>query len=149
MQVGVVRHSERHIKGDPPRTAELEALSADVGSALDAALSHHPGLRADQAIAVAGTPTSLAAMELGLEPYDPDKVEGHTLRLERIQQYCSRLSSLTIEERRGIVGLHPERAPTIVSGVVILIKTMRAFGLSEVAASERDILYGAALQAAE
>ena len=85
----------------------------------------------------------------GSRTYDPDRVEGHKLQLERIQQSCSRLAALTIEERREVVGLHPDRAPTIVAGIVILIKAMRAFGLSEVAVSERDILYGAALQTAE
>ena len=149
MQVGVVRHSERHVHADPPQTSELEALSDDIGAALEAELASHPGLSADHAIAVAGTPTSLAAMELELERPEADDVEGHTLRLPAIQQACSRLASLTLEERRRVVGLHPDRAPTIVAGVVILIKTMRAFGLTEIDVSERDILYGAALAAAE
>ncbi len=149
MQVGVVRHSERHVHADPPQTSELEALSDDVGAALEAELASHPGLSADRAVAVAGTPASLAAIELGLERPEASDVEGHTLRLPAIQQSCSRLASLSLEERRNVVGLHPDRAPTIVAGVVILIKAMRAFGLSEVEVSERDILYGAALAAAE
>ena len=149
MQVGVVRHSERHVHADPPQTAELEALSDDVGAALEAELASHPGLSAERAIAVAGTPASLAAIELGLETYDAEQVEGHTLRLPAIQQSCSRLASLALEDRREVVGLHPDRAPTIVAGVVILIKAMRAFGVSEVEVSEHDILYGAALAAAD
>ncbi len=148
MQVGVVRHSERHIHADPPRTRELEALSADVGKALDEEATSRPRLRTERAIAVAGTPATLAAIELGLESYDPDRIEGHRLTLASAQQSCSRLSSLPLEERSRIVGLHPDRAPTIIAGVVILIKAMRAFGLAEVEVSERDILYGAALQAA-
>jgi len=149
MQVGVVRHSERHVHADPPKTEELEALSSDIGSTLDAELAAHPGLRADRAIAVAGTPATLAAIELGLERFDPAVVEGHDLSLESVQQSCSRLASLPLEERREVVGVHPDRAPTIVAGVVILIKAMRAFGLSHVEVSERDILYGAALELAE
>ena len=148
LQLGVVRHSERHVHADPPQTAELEALSADVGSTLERALSGQPGLRADRAIAVAGTPATLAAIELGLEHFDPDRVEGHLLSLASAQQSCSRLASLTLDERRRMTGVHPDRAPTIVAGVIILIKAMRAFGLSEVEVSERDILYGAALAAA-
>ncbi|MDQ3102402.1 MAG: Ppx/GppA family phosphatase [Actinomycetota bacterium] len=149
MQVGVVRHSERHVHADPPRTEELEALSSDIGSALDAELASHPGLRADRAIAVAGTPATLAAIELGLESFDPAVVEGHDLSLESVQQSCSRLASLPLEARREVIGVDPDRAPTIVAGVVILIKAMRAFGLSRVEVSERDILYGAALELAE
>lgn len=149
LQVGVVRHSERHVHADPPKTEELEALSDDVGTALDAELAGHPGLRADRAIAVAGTPATLAAVELGLERFDPTMVEGHDLSLESVQQSCSRLSSLPLEERKAVAGVDPDRAQTIVTGVVILIKAMRAFGLSRVEVSDRDILYGAALELAD
>ena len=149
LQVGVVRHSERHVRADPPRTEELESLSSDIGAALESELAANPGLRATHAIAVAGTPATLAAMELGLERFDHDAVEGHELSLESVQQSCSRLASLPLAERRQITGVDPARAPTIVAGIVILIKAMRAFGLSSVQVSERDILFGAALQAAE
>jgi exopolyphosphatase/guanosine-5'-triphosphate,3'-diphosphate pyrophosphatase len=148
LQVGVVRHSERHVRADPPRTEELEALSADIGSTLETELSSHPGLRAQRAIAVAGTPATLAAIDLGLEHFDADRVEGHCLSLRSAQQSCSRLASAPLDARRQITGVHPDRAPTIIAGVVILIKAMRAFGLEEVEVSDRDILYGAALAAA-
>ncbi len=149
LQLGVVRHSERHVHADPPRTEELEALAGDVGATLESELAAHPGLSADRGIAVAGTPAILAAVELGLDPFDPQVVEGHRLSLGSAQQSCSRLSSLPLEERRQVAGVDPDRAPTIVAGVVILIKAMRAFGLSEVEVSERDILFGAALAAAD
>ena len=148
MQVGVVRHSERHVHADPPRTDELEALSDDVGGSLEAELASHPGLRADRAIAVAGTPATLAAMDLGLDTFQPELIEGHHLSLRMAQQSCSRLASLPLHERGELTGVDPDRAPTIVAGVVILIKAMRAFGLDEVEVSERDILWGAALEAA-
>jgi exopolyphosphatase/guanosine-5'-triphosphate,3'-diphosphate pyrophosphatase len=54
-----------------------------------------------------------------------------------------------LAERREVTGLHPDRAPTIVAGVVILIEAMRAFELTDVVASEHDILHGAAIQAAQ
>ena len=84
-----------------------------------------------------------------LEPYDPARVHGHVLALPTIQRMLSRLASVPLAERVEIPGLHPDRAPTIVAGVVILIETMRAFGLEEIAVSEHDILYGTALAAAE
>ena len=96
---------------------------------------------------MAGTPTSLAAVEMELEPYDSERVHGHLLTLPAIQRLLSRLASVPLEERRRIPGLHPDRAPTIVAGVVILIETMRAFGLDEVRVSEHDILYGVAIDA--
>ena len=148
LQVGVVRHSERHVHADPPKTEELEALSDDVGATLEAELAANPGLRANRAIAVAGTPATLAAIDLGLERFDHDRVEGHFLSLASAQQSCSRLASVPLAERCRMTGVHPDRAPTIVTGVVILIKAMRAFGLTQVEVSERDGLYGAALAAA-
>jgi exopolyphosphatase/guanosine-5'-triphosphate,3'-diphosphate pyrophosphatase len=148
LQAGVVRHTERHIASDPPTTAELEALASDVRALIDAAVSDRPEARAGKGIAVAGTPTSLAAVELELDPYDPEQVHGHILSLPAIQRDLSRLAAAPLPGRAAIVGLHPDRAPTIIAGVVILIEAMRAFGLEEVEVSEHDILYGAAIAAA-
>jgi exopolyphosphatase/guanosine-5'-triphosphate,3'-diphosphate pyrophosphatase len=147
LQAGVVRHTERHIASDPPSAIELEALAADVRGLIEAATADAPA--AEAGIAVAGTPTSLAAIELELEPYDPARVHGHLLSLPSIQRMLSRLASAPLAERVQIPGLHPDRAPTIVAGVVILVETMRAFGLEQIEVSEHDILYGTAIAAAE
>jgi exopolyphosphatase/guanosine-5'-triphosphate,3'-diphosphate pyrophosphatase len=146
LQAGVVRHSERYIAGDPPAASELEELATDIRGLIEASLS--PGVEAAHGIAVAGTPTSLAAIELGLEPYDPSRVHGHTLTLPSIQRMLSQLASVPLAERVEIPGLHPDRAPTIVAGVVILVETMRAFELEEITVSEHDILYGTAIATA-
>jgi exopolyphosphatase/guanosine-5'-triphosphate,3'-diphosphate pyrophosphatase len=146
LQAGVVRHSERHVASDPPTAVELEALAADVRGLIEDAVGS--GVRADAGIAVAGTPTSLAAVEMKLEPYDPARVHGHVLSLRSIQRMLSQLASAPLSKRVGIAGMHPDRAPTIVAGVVILIETMRAFGLDQIEVSEHDILYGTALAAA-
>ncbi len=148
LQAGVVRHSERHIGSDPPSTQELEALAADIRSLIESATAEQPGAAAQAGIGVAGTPTSLASVELGLEPYDPKQVHGHTLTLTSIQRLLSQLASAPLDKRAQIAGMHPDRAPTIVAGVVILVETMRAFGLEQIAVSEHDILYGCAMEAA-
>jgi exopolyphosphatase / guanosine-5'-triphosphate,3'-diphosphate pyrophosphatase len=147
LQAGVVRHSERHIGSDPPTAIELEGLAADVRGLIETAVEE--GVGAEEGIAVAGTPTSLAAVEMELVPYDPERVHGHVLELRSIQRMLSRLASAPLAERVEIPGLHPERAPTIVAGVVILVEAMRAFGLEEIAVSEHDILYGTAIAATE
>jgi exopolyphosphatase/guanosine-5'-triphosphate,3'-diphosphate pyrophosphatase len=147
LQAGVVRHTERHIPSDPPTAIELEELAADVRSLIRGATSGAPEVAAATGIAVAGTPTSLASIELGLEPYDPKRVHGHRLELPTIQRLLSSLASAPLAERAQIPGLHPDRAPNIVAGVVILVETMRAFGLERIEVSEHDILYGAALDA--
>lgn len=145
LQAGVVRHTERHIAADPPAAVELEALAGDIRSLIEAALEDNGGIRTSAGIAVAGTPTSLASVDLGLEPYDPARVHGHVLSLETIQRLLSRFASTPLAERVAIPGLHPDRAPTIIAGCVILIEAMRAFGLERIQVSEHDILYGMAL----
>jgi exopolyphosphatase/guanosine-5'-triphosphate,3'-diphosphate pyrophosphatase len=144
MQAGVVRHTERRIASDPPTALELESLAADVRGLIAGAVA--PGVKATDGIAVAGTPTSLAAIEMELEPYDPVRV--HVLALPEIQRMLSRLASAPLARRVEVPGMHPDRAPTIVAGVVILVEAMRAFGLEQIEVSEHDILYGAAIAAA-
>jgi exopolyphosphatase/guanosine-5'-triphosphate,3'-diphosphate pyrophosphatase len=146
MQAGVVRHTERHIASDPPTAIELESLATDVRGLIESAAGGRTSAAAG--IAVAGTPTSLAAIEMELEPYDPAHVHGHVLSLPEIQRMLSQLASTPLAQRVEIPGMHPDRAPTIVAGVVILVEAMRAFGLEQIEVSEHDILYGAAIAAA-
>jgi exopolyphosphatase/guanosine-5'-triphosphate,3'-diphosphate pyrophosphatase len=143
LQAGVVRHTERHLGSDPPTPVELEALAADLRGLIEAAVAEAPGAAAG--IAVAGTPTSLAAIEMELVPYDPKRVHGHVLELPSIQRMLSRLAAAPLAQRSEIPGLHADRAPTIVAGVVTLVEVMRAFDLERIAVSEHDILYGAAI----
>jgi exopolyphosphatase/guanosine-5'-triphosphate,3'-diphosphate pyrophosphatase len=147
IQAGVVRQTERHLTSDPPDATELEALADDVRGLLRVALDAAPGA-VERAIAVAGTPKALASIDLELDPYDRERVTGHRLEFERIQRMLSELASLPLTERTKVVGLQPQRAPTIVTGTVILIEARRALGLDAVEISDRDILHGAALAAA-
>jgi len=144
-QAGVVRHSERHLHGDPPRRDEIEALARDARAIVDAAL---PGARPAAAVAVAGTATQLASVDLALEPYDAARTEGHVLTQERIAQLRDELAALPLAERRAVRGMHPDRAPTIVAGAIILGQVLDAFALGEVEVSDHDILWGVAMDAA-
>jgi exopolyphosphatase / guanosine-5'-triphosphate,3'-diphosphate pyrophosphatase len=144
-QIGVVRHGERHLRADPPAATELEALERDVREELARAVPER--LRAGgapAALAVAGTPTQAAAVDLGLERYDPARVEGHTLTAARLRAMRDELAALPLATRREVVGLDPARAPVIVTGLVILLEVMACFGLGSVEASERDLLWGLA-----
>jgi exopolyphosphatase/guanosine-5'-triphosphate,3'-diphosphate pyrophosphatase len=147
-RAGVVRHSERHLHDDPPPPAQLQALSADVAEVFAAALPAEVRARTPAGIAVAGTATSCAAMAQALEPYDPEKVHGYRLALGECEMLLAKLALMDNGQRRTVPGLHPDRAPTIVAGVLLLIEAMRAFGLEEVEVSEHDILRGAALRRA-
>jgi exopolyphosphatase/guanosine-5'-triphosphate,3'-diphosphate pyrophosphatase len=148
LQAGTIRQSERHLTSDPPDPHELEDLADEIRNLIDRAIAAEPQAKANRAIAVAGTPTSLAAIDQELEPYDPGRVHGYHLGMQRIQRMLSRLSSLPLAERLRLPGLHPGRAPTIVAGTVILVQVMRAFDIKEIEVSELDILHGSALSAA-
>ena len=148
LQAGTIRQSERHLTSDPPDPHELEDLADEIRNLIDRAIATDPQANAGRAIAVAGTPTSLAAIDQGLEPYDPGRVHGYRLGMKPIQRMLSRLSCLSLAERLRVPGLHPGRAPTIVAGTVILVQVMRAFQMKEIEVSELDILHGSALSAA-
>ncbi|MGI8945527.1 MAG: Ppx/GppA phosphatase family protein [Thermoleophilaceae bacterium] len=146
-RLGSVRHTERHLGSDPPAKDELEALAASAGEIAAAGVPVEIREQTEVGIAVAGTATSLAAIDQGLEPYDPRRVHGHRLTLAACERMLAMLAASDLQRRREVPGLHSDRAPTIVAGAVILIESMRLFGLEHVEASEADILHGAALAA--
>jgi exopolyphosphatase/guanosine-5'-triphosphate,3'-diphosphate pyrophosphatase len=139
LDLGSVRLTERHIHSDPPTDEELEAAARAVRDEL-------PSLEPDGAIGVAGTITTLAALELG--GYDPQRVHGYRLSREGVGAQLDRLASLSLAQRRELAGLEPERAPVIVAGAVIVREVLDRYGLAGLEVSERDILHGAALEAA-
>jgi len=144
-QAGVVRQTERHLHDDPPSAESLQALALEVQQIFTAAIPNEHRDRVQTAIAVAGTATSCAAMELELEPYDAARVHGHALALSVCELLLARLAQIDDDARRQVTGLHPDRAPTIVAGIAMLIEVMRAFGLEQIQVSDHDILRGAAL----
>ena len=147
-QAGVVRQTERHLEHDPPRRDEVDRLRREVAQIFGAAVPDARRERITQGIAVAGTATSCAAIELGLHPYDRAFVHGHVLRRSICAGILRQLARLTDAERRAVRGLQPDRAPTIVAGVAMLLEVFAAFGLDEIEVSEHDILRGAALRLA-
>jgi len=146
LDAGVVRQSERHLRDDPPAPGQLAAIAAEVGGLIAAAVPPATIGEVEGCIAVAGTATTLSAIDQELEPYDPTKVHGATVSLERSREILGRIASLPLAERREVAGLHPDRAPTAVAGAVILTTILEAFGLDRFEASEHDILRGEALR---
>ncbi len=148
LHAGVVRMSERHIHSDPPAPHELQELALDVRAVLLDGLPPDERAPVEHGIAVAGTATSAASIDLELDPYDPARVHGYTLQLGTVELLLARLADMAEPERRQVVGLNPDRAPTIVAGMILLEEAMRAFELEHVEVSEHDILYGGALRLA-
>jgi len=148
-RMGSVRHTERFLESDPPAGRELAALAEDVRRIVRSDVPEERRAGTEHGLAVAGTATSLAAIDLQLDPYDPDQVHGHRVSVAACERMLAMLAARPVAERRRVTGLHPDRAPTIVAGAVILLESIRVFGLEEIEISEADILHGAALAAAE
>jgi exopolyphosphatase/guanosine-5'-triphosphate,3'-diphosphate pyrophosphatase len=148
LKAGVVRMSERHIHSDPPKPEELQRLALDVRGVFLEGLPPQEREPVTRGIAVAGTATSAAAIDQELDPYDPARVHGYKLGLPTVELLLARLADMDEEQRKQVVGLHPDRAPTIVAGMILLEEAMRAFELTEVEVSEHDILFGGALRLA-
>jgi exopolyphosphatase / guanosine-5'-triphosphate,3'-diphosphate pyrophosphatase len=137
LPLGSVRFTERH--------------GEDVDACSRAARALLPNLTPENAIGVAATITSLAALDLDLDlaEYDRAQVHGHVLTREGARAQLERLATLPLEERRLVPALDPERAPVIVAGAAILLAILDEYGLGSIRVSERDLLDGAALAAAE
>ena len=142
LQVGCVRLTERFLRSNQPALDELEACAACVRGLL-------PALEPTTAVGVAGTITTLAAIDLAQKTCDPAQIHGHRISRDAVDLELARLGTLSLNALRQVRGLDPARAPVIVAGVVILREIMDAYGLEAIEASEHDILQGAALTAAE
>jgi exopolyphosphatase / guanosine-5'-triphosphate,3'-diphosphate pyrophosphatase len=149
LDVGSVRLTERHLPSDPPTADELAACAAAVRSLLGERVPEEVREEATAVVGVAGTITSLAALDLGLDEYDRERVHGHVLHADDLERQLERLAAAPVAERRRIRPLDPERAPVIVAGAVIAREALSFFGVDALEVSERDILDGAALAAAE
>jgi exopolyphosphatase/guanosine-5'-triphosphate,3'-diphosphate pyrophosphatase len=144
LQLGAVRQTERHLRHDPPLPRELAALRDEARALVEPAL----GAAAAPAlvVAVAGTATSLAAIDLG--GYDRERVHRHAMTLERVDELTAGLAAMTVDERRRVPGLEPARAPVIVGGALLVAEAARAAGAAGIMVSETDLLDGVALAAA-
>ncbi len=137
-EAGSVRLTERFLVSDPPHAEELAACEAHVRSLL-------PRLAVERAIGVAGTITSAAKIERG------GALSGHGDRLSRdaIGATLDRLAALPLVERERVHGLASARAPVIVAGLIVIHEILGFYGIRVLTVSERDLLHGAALEAAE
>jgi exopolyphosphatase/guanosine-5'-triphosphate,3'-diphosphate pyrophosphatase len=137
LDLGCIRLTERF-------GTDFEAAAAHVRDVLAGV-----DVRPEAAIGVAGTITTIATLDLGLDEEDPELVHAHVLSAETVSDWTDRLTAMTVEEIRALRGMHPERAPVIAAGAVVVRETLAHFGLEALEVSEHDIMHGAALAAAE
>lgn len=143
--VGCVRLTEQFIGHDPPRPEELHACLSVVEAHLDDVLLAIPDVhRTACFIGVAGTVTSAAAVELGLEPYDPDRIHHFELTRAAAEDVFRTLATEDRAQRISNPGLHADRVDVIVAGMCVLVKIMRFFSFDNCLVSETDLLDGLA-----
>jgi exopolyphosphatase/guanosine-5'-triphosphate,3'-diphosphate pyrophosphatase len=148
MDVGCVRMTERHLHDDPPTPEQIAAVVADLHAALDTASQHVPIDTGATLVGVAGTVTTIAAIALGLDHYDPDAIHGSRITSRQVAEVTSRLLAMTHAERAALPVMHPGRVDVIGAGALVLGTLVERCGADAVVASEHDILDGIALSLA-
>ena len=141
LQVGAVRLTERHVRGDPIPAEELAALREAARGALEplTAIEPAPGARL---VGVAGTVTTLCAVVRGLPRHEPQRVHGASLSLGEIERTIESLARLTVRERAQVPGMEPKRADVIVGGAVVVAEAMRRTRLDRLTVSDRGVRWG-------
>jgi len=141
IDVGSRRMTEMFLPSDPPSRTELERARAWAVGEIRAYFDRLDA-RPREMIGLAGSATSLAAIQLELVEYDPSKVHGYVLSGSDLAGLLDMLAGMSLAERRAVVGLHPDRAGVIVAGTLIFETVMALAGLDRMVVSEHDILYG-------
>ncbi|GAA2516666.1 Ppx/GppA phosphatase family protein [Rarobacter incanus] len=153
MNVGCVRMTERHMRSDPPTPAELEGARADVRAALDEARRHVDLSRTETLVGLAGSITTVTALALGLDRYDPARINGAMLTPEQVQEAARALYTGDRDYRAGLGFMHPGRVDVIAAGALVWSEVVARVcaevagagrTLSRVLTSEHDILDGIA-----
>jgi exopolyphosphatase / guanosine-5'-triphosphate,3'-diphosphate pyrophosphatase len=139
---------ERAVSLDVGSVRLTELFGEDIDAIARCVRPLLPDFAPSAGVGVAGTVTSLAALDLGLTEHDRERVHGHVLTLAAVEEQLARLASLPLDERKRLPALDPDRAPVIVAGATIVREVLRRYGLESLRASERDILHGIALAAA-
>jgi exopolyphosphatase/guanosine-5'-triphosphate,3'-diphosphate pyrophosphatase len=146
VDVGCVRLTEKFLVHDPPQPEELSAAISLVDTYLEDVRRELPGVAdARTLVGVAGTITTVAAVELGLAEYDRDRIHHFRLSRAAAEDVFRTLATETRADRIHNPGLEEARADVIVGGCCVLVALLRRFGFDELVVSEADILDGLAL----
>jgi exopolyphosphatase/guanosine-5'-triphosphate,3'-diphosphate pyrophosphatase len=146
MHLGCVRLSERYLPHDPPEAAEIAGVVEMIGRELDRAVVEVPELKTirdrSRLIGLAGTVSTLAALELGLVHYERERVHHAVLTRQTVERWCDMLGAETAPQRAKRVGMLDGRQDVIVGGALVLREVMTRLGFAECLVSESDILDG-------
>ena len=147
--LGVVRLAETYLTRHPVITAEVERMAAEIRRTVDEALDALPLDGSETLAGTAGTVTALAAIDLGLDQFDPEKVNGHRLTLEAVVRMGARLGGMTLEERGRIPALSGGREDLIIPGAALVEETMRRAGKEWMLVSDYGLREGLLMEILE
>ena len=143
LRLGVVDLTERHPFPGPVEPARFRALRDEIAARLAAEIpAAIRGARGSRLIGTAGTATTLAALDLGLAVYDPQRVQGHTLTGVAIEAQLARLGALSVVQRAALPCLEPGRADLIVPGTAIVLATLALLGTDRMVVSDWGLREG-------
>ncbi len=148
VDVGCVRMTERHLQDDPPTTEQVTAATADIEAAIDAVVETVPLRYAATLVGLAGSVTTVVALALGLDTYDPAAIHHARISADQVHAVTTSLLQQRHDERAAYRVMHPGRVDVIGGGALVLDTIMRRGGFDSVVASEHDILDGIAFSAA-
>jgi exopolyphosphatase/guanosine-5'-triphosphate,3'-diphosphate pyrophosphatase len=149
VNIGCVRMTERHLRGDPPTAAEVAAATADIDAALGMVADALPVRQARTLIGLAGSVTTVAAIAMGLPAYDAARIHHARVSAADVHAVTRDLLAQTRAGRAAIGVMHPGRVDVIGGGALVLDRIMERFGFAEVLVSEHDILDGIAWSLAD
>jgi exopolyphosphatase / guanosine-5'-triphosphate,3'-diphosphate pyrophosphatase len=149
LDLGCVRLHERHLHSDPPTAAEVAALRADAAARLATVAGTLDPASAERVVGVAGTITTVTAIGLGLDSYDPRRIHRSALSAAEIAAVADKLAAMTVAERAALPVMAKGREDVIAAGALLLDQLVRTFGFPRVIASETDILDGVLLGLAD
>ena len=129
MQIGCVRLTERFLTSDPPSPDELGRAESMVTELLDATIADQPRLgSARQLVGLAGTITTLASLQMGLDDYDPERIHHSVLTFDEAHLWYLTLAGEVRRARLDRAGMVEGREDVIVGGALILDRVMHRFG---------------------
>jgi exopolyphosphatase/guanosine-5'-triphosphate,3'-diphosphate pyrophosphatase len=150
VDVGCVRLTEKFLDHDPPLPEELTACISFADAYLDDVIREVPGsAEARTLVGLAGTITTVAAVEIGLATYDREAIHHFVLTRDAAEDVFRTLATESRADRIHNPGLEEARADVIVGGCCVLVALFRRFGFDEMIVSEADILDGLALSLVE
>ncbi|MBI3585700.1 MAG: Ppx/GppA family phosphatase [Ignavibacteriales bacterium] len=143
LDIGCVRLTERILKTSPPSASSVSQAIAEVRNQV---VTYSMLPAQTKLVGVAGTLTTLAAIDLNLAAYDRNRVSGHILTLESIQRIFDVLKTKSVKELTAYPQILAGRADVLLAGIIILLEVMKKLNAEQITVSDRGLRYGIALR---